>query len=344
MLDVARHFFSVSDVTHYIDLLASYKINRLHLHLSDDQGWRIEIRSWPNLALYGGSLEVGGGPGGYYSQSDYAYIVAYAQSRFVTVVPEIEMPGHINAALAAYPNLSCSGKIPELYTGIDVGFSSLCISDETTYTFVQDVIGELAAMTPGPYIHVGGDETQATGPADYVSFMNRVGSIIAATGKHMVGWEEIAQAGIPAGSIVQHWNPGDGLALEATTEGLKLIMSPADRAYIDMKYVASTPLGLDWAGYITVPTAYNWDPAAMVADVTDENILGVEAPLWSETLETLNDIEYMAFPRIIGFAEMGWTPQSARNWDSYRLRLAAQGPRLRALGVNFYKSPDVPWP
>jgi hexosaminidase len=174
--------------------------------------------------------------------------------------------------------------------------------------------------------------------------MNRVGSIVEATGKQMVGWEEIAQAGIPGDSLVQHWNPGNGLALEASLASLKIIMSPADRAYMDMKYVSSTPLGLNWAGEITVPTAYNWDPAAMVADVTDENIIGVEAPLWSETLETIDDIEYMAFPRILGYAEMGWTPQSARSWDNYRLRLAAPGPRLKALGVNYYKSPDVSWP
>jgi hexosaminidase len=344
MLDVARHFFSVSDVTRYVDLLAAYKINRLHLHLADDQGWRIEIRSWPNLALYGGSLEVGGTPGGYYSQNDYAYLVAYAQSRYMTIVPEIDMPGHTNAALASYPELDCSGSTPELYTAIEVGFSSLCIGSEVTYAFVEDVIGELAAITPGPYLHVGGDEAQATSPADYVSFMNRVGAIVEAAGKQMVGWEEIAQAGIPGSSIVQHWNPGDGLALEASVAGLRVIMSPADKAYLDMKYVASTPLGLNWAGFITVPTAYNWDPAALVADVTDRHILGVEAPLWSETLETLDDVEYMAFPRILGYAEIGWTLQSRRSWEEYRLRLAAQGPRLKLLEVNFYRSPDVPWP
>jgi hexosaminidase len=174
--------------------------------------------------------------------------------------------------------------------------------------------------------------------------MNRVGSMVEATGKQMVGWEEITQAGIPGSSIVQHWNLGDGYALEASLQGLQIIMSPADKAYLDMKYTASTVLGLDWAGYITVPTGYSWDPAALVADVTDESILGVEAPLWSETLETIDDIEYMAFPRILGYAETGWTPQAARNWEGYRLRLAAQGPRLKALGVNFYRSPDVPWP
>ena len=141
MLDVARHFFSVKDVTRYIDLLAYYKINRLHLHLADDQGWRIQINSWPNLAMVGGSLEVGGGPGGYYSQADYASIVDYAKQRYITIIPEIDMPGHTTAALASYPELNCNGVAPELYTGTNVGFSTLCVTKDITYTFLKDVIG-----------------------------------------------------------------------------------------------------------------------------------------------------------------------------------------------------------
>ena len=130
---MARHFFSVRDVTRYIDLLAYYKINRLHLHLTDDQGWRIQINSWPNLALYGGSLEVGGTPGGYYSQDDYAYIVDYARSRYITIIPEIDMPGHFTAALASYPELTCDGVAPDLFTGTAVGFSSICVNKDITY-------------------------------------------------------------------------------------------------------------------------------------------------------------------------------------------------------------------
>ena len=205
MLDVARHFFSVRDVTRYIDLLAYYKINRLHLHLSDDQGWRIQINSWPNLALYGGSLEVGGTPGGYYSQADYAYIADYARRRYITLIPEIDMPGHVTAALASYPELNCDGVAPELFTGTNVGFSSLCVNKDVTTTFLKDVIGELAALTPGPYIHIGGDEAQATDSAGYISFMQLAQSIVAANGKQAIGWEEIAQAQLLPGSIVQHW-------------------------------------------------------------------------------------------------------------------------------------------
>ncbi len=344
MLDVARHFFSVKDVTRYIDLLAYYKINRLHLHLADDQGWRIQINSWPNLALHGGSLEVGGTAGGYYSQDDYAYLVTYAQSRFITLIPEIEMPGHITAALSSYAELTCDGIAPDLYTSIEVGFSSLCMSKDVIYKFVGDVISELAALTPGPYIHIGGDETQATSLPDYIDFIQRVQAILQDNGKQMIGFEEIAQSRLLPTTVIQHWNPGDGFARQSIQQGVKVIMSPADKAYMDMKYTDASTLGLNWAGNINVETAYSWDPAGLVNGVTENYILGVEAPLWSETLKSIDDLEFMAFPRILGYAEMGWTPQSARNWYEYKLRLANQGARLEMLGINFYKSPEISWP
>src|SRR5579859_5712918 len=173
MLDVARHFFSFDTLKKYIDLLAYYKLNVFHIHLTDDQGWRIAINAWPKLATYGGSTEVGGGTGGYYTQAEYADLVAYAQSRYITIVPEIDMPGHTNAALASYAQLNCSGQAPSLYTGTNVGFSSLCATNDATYSFLDDVIGELAAITPGSYLHIGGDESSATAPADYVTFVNR---------------------------------------------------------------------------------------------------------------------------------------------------------------------------
>lgn len=341
MLDVARHFFSVEDVKRYIDLAAAYKMNRFHLHLADDQGWRIEIKSWPNLTAHGGSTEVGGGPGGYYTQEDYASLVAYAQARYITLIPEIDMPGHTNAALASYPELNCDGKAPELYTSTEVGFSSLCVGQENTYTFVEDVIRELAAMTPGPYLHVGGDESQATAPEDYLRFVNRVQTIVQTQGKQMIGWEEIAQAEVLSTSIAQHWY--SNLAQTAVKKGLKVIMSPAPKAYMDMKYIASTPLGLNWAGLIEVQTGYDWDPATQVSGVSESDVLGVEAPLWSETIQNIKDIEYMAFPRLPGYAEIGWSPATGRNWNEYRVRLGGHGPRLTAMDVYFYKSSQVEW-
>jgi hexosaminidase len=346
MLDVARHFFSVDDLKRYIDLLAYYKLNRFHLHLTDDQGWRIMINSWPNLAAHGGSTAVGGATGGYYTQAEFADIVAYAQSRHIVVVPEIEMPGHTNAALASYAELNCDGVAPPLYTDIGVGFSSLCIDKEVTYAFVDDVVREIAALSPGPYFHIGGDESLSTDPALYVQFIDRVQQIVRAHGKQMVGWEEIARSHLLPTSIVQHWFCDLAQAAVqqgAANPGAKVIMSPGSRAYLDMKYDDSTPLGLSWAGCIDVQHAYSWDPASQVEGVTEGDILGVEAPLWSETLHTFDDVEFMAFPRLPGYAEIGWSPATGRTWDEYRIRLGAHGPRLGAMRVSFCRSALVPW-
>ena len=205
MLDVCRHFFSVPDVKKYIDYLAAFKMNVLHLHLTEDQGWRIEIKKWPKLTEIGGSTEVGGGEGGFYTQEEYKEIVQYAADRHIMIIPEIDMPGHTNAALASYAELNCNGKATELYTGTDVGFSSLCTDKEITYQFIDDVIKELAAMTPGPYIHIGGDETHVTKEKDFIDFINRVKGIVESHGKKMVGWDETAQADLNENTMVQLW-------------------------------------------------------------------------------------------------------------------------------------------
>ncbi len=341
MLDVARHFFGVADVKRFIDLLALYKMNVLHLHLSDDQGWRIEIQSWPNLALYGGSTQVGGGAGGYYTQAEYADIVAYAARRYIIVVPEIDMPGHTNAALASYAELNCDGVARTLYSGVEVGFSALCVESDTVYQFVDDVVRELAALTPGPYMHIGGDEVQTLDAAAYAGFIERAQAIVQAHGKRMIGWEEVAHATLSPTSVVQSWR--STVAAEAVRQGAKVIMSPASRTYLDMKYDPNTPLGLSWAGLVEVQDAYAWDPATLLEGVGEQDILGVEAPLWTETIATREQMDSMVFPRLLGIAEIGWSPAHGRSWEEYRLRLAAHGPRLAALGVAFYRSPQVPW-
>lgn len=341
MLDVARHFFTVPDVKRFIDLMAYYKLNHLHLHLSDDQGWRIMIKSWPNLAIIGGSSAVGGGPGGYYTQEDYADIIAYAQDRYIMVVPEIDMPGHTNAALASYAELNCDGVAPALYTGIEVGFSSLCIEKEVTYKFIDDVIMELAALTPGPYIHIGGDEALTTQITAYKTFMERIQAIVQAHHKQMIGWEEIAQINLLNPSIAQHWC--SELARNAAGLGARIIMSPASKAYMDMKYDPSTVLGSSWAGCIGIQDAYSWDPALQLEGVLEEAILGVEAPLWTETIQTMQDIEFMVFPRLPGYAEIGWSPATSRDWQAYKTRLGAHGLRLTRLRINFYRSPEIDW-
>ncbi|WMX46891.1 beta-N-acetylhexosaminidase [Streptomyces roseicoloratus] len=350
MLDVSRHFFTVDQVKRYIDQLALYKINKLHLHLSDDQGWRLAIDSWPRLAAYGGSTQVGGGPGGHYTKDDYREIVRYAASRYQEVVPEIDMPGHTNAALASYAELNCDGVAPPLYTGTSVGFSSLCVPKEITYDFVDDVVRELAALTPGRYLHIGGDEAHSTSHADYVAFMDRAQAVVAKYGKTVVGWHQLTGARPAAGALAQWWGLDRSSAAEkervaaAGRAGTKVILSPADRAYLDMKYTKDTPLGLSWAGYVEVERSYDWDPATLLPGLPESAIAGVEAPLWTETVSTSAHIDHMAFPRLPGIAELGWSPAATHDWESYRPRLAAQGPRLTALGVDFYRSPQVPWP
>ncbi len=364
MLDVARHFFTVEEVKRYIDMISYYKINVLHLHLSDDQGWRIEIKSWPNLTAHGGSTEVGGGKGGYYTQEQYKEIVAYAASRYITVIPEIDLPGHINSALASYAELNSGIKVPvegqfkgpiqtqgildgkqkptELYTGIVVGFSTLSLKKPSTFKFVNDVIRELSGITPGPYFHIGGDEAHVTKKEDYIEFINQFSEIVKANGKKMIGWEEIAQANIDDNAIAQHW-ASEEYAKEAAGKGAKIIMSPSKKVYLDMQYDSTSKLGLHWAAYIEVDESYNWDPASRVDGIERNQILGVEAPLWSETIATMDDIEYLLFPRIIGVAEIGWTPVENRNWDEYKIRLANHGPKMKAKGIDFYRSSRVPW-
>ena len=342
MLDVCRHFFTIEEVKEYIDWLARYKMNVLHLHLTDDQGWRIEIKKWPKLTEIGGSTEVGGGKGGYYTQEQYKDLVKYASERYITIIPEIDIPGHTNAALASYPELNCDDKSPALYTGTQVGFSSLCTRKEITYQFIEDVISELAELTPAPYIHIGGDEPQATKEEDYIYFINRVQDIVLSHGKTMIGWNEIVLAKLKPKTIVQFWNKKED-ALEAVEQGAKLIMSPAERLYLDMKYDSTTTLGLNWAGYIELDQGYNWEPETYMPGIEKENILGIECPLWTETVTNMEELEFLVFPRLVGYAEIGWSPTNIRDWEDYKLRLAHHALIFKETGLNYYQSNLINW-
>ncbi|MDX8052830.1 beta-N-acetylhexosaminidase [Lentzea sp. BCCO 10_0798] len=346
MLDVSRHFFTPDQVKRYIDQIAAFKINYFHLHLSDDQGWRLEITSWPELTRIGGSTEVGGRTGKlFYTQDQYKDLVTYAANRGITVIPEFDMPGHTNAAQASYAELNCDGKKRPLYTGTEVGFSSLCINKDITYRFVEDVVREVSAITPGPYFHIGGDEALSTPDADYVTFMNRVLPIVKKYGKTTTGWHEFIKTTEDTAVVPQFWGTTttDANVAAAAQRGNKVLMSPANRIYLDMKYDKNTKLGLDWAGLVEVRDAYSWNPGAYLQGVTEASVRGVEAPLWTETIKTSSDIEYMAFPRLPVAAELGWSPAAVHNWDRFAPRLGAQGPRWKVQGVNFYASPQVPW-
>jgi hexosaminidase len=256
-------------------------------------------------------------------------------------VPEIDMPGHVNAALIGYPELACGRRAPAPYTGIDVGWSTLCVDSAATYALVEDVVREIAAITPGPYFHMGGDEVETLTPAQYAGFVERVQDIVARHGKTMVGWAEIAAARLQPGTIAQQWR-GETLT-SPLPAGAKILLSPAKKMYLDMKYAPDTELGLHWAGYVDVRDSYDWDPATYLAGVSEPQIVGVEAPIWTETPRNISAVQYLAMPRLPAIAEVGWSAQSTRRWDDFRIRLAAQAPRWHFLGVNYYRSTQVPW-
>jgi hexosaminidase len=341
MLDVARHFLPPADVKRFIDLYALYKLNRLHLHLSDDQGWRIEIKAWPNLTAVAGATQIGGGPGGFYTQEEYADIVAYARSRYITVVPEIDMPGHSNATLIAYPDLRCNRTAPEPFTRAGGPPNTLCPERDSVYRFVADVVSEISRAAPTPYFHFGGDEVAGLTKEQYHGFVERVEHIVDSIGPRPIGWGEIALANISPRTIVQSWTKDS--SDQHAARGGKLILSPGPRVYLDMKYDSSTVLGLKWAGLIDFRRAYDWDPATFLPGVGESSILGLEAPLWAETLITRQDYEFMAFPRLTAVAELAWSAPNRVGWDGFRRRIAEHGARLAALGVNFARVPGIDW-
>ncbi|NFS10003.1 beta-N-acetylhexosaminidase [Clostridium botulinum] len=336
MIDVARHFFTIDEVKRQIDYAAQYKINRVHLHLSDDQGWRLEIKKYPDLTIIGGSTEVGGGKGGYYTQEEFKELVKYAAERYVEIIPEFDMPGHSNAALASYGFLNKDGKRRPLYTGTEVGFSSFMAHSEETYEFIEDVIKEVSKISPSKYIHIGGDEANSTKKEDYDYFVGKVSKMAEKYGKTPIGWDPIdTSPEINSSVILQNWKDSNEAAMK---KEMKMVISIAQKAYLDMKYNDNTPYGLTWAGYIPVETAYKWDPTDYAPK---ELVLGIEAPLWTETISDTKAMDYMIYPRLLGYAEIGWTPKENRDWNQYKNRLKKQGERMKNQGINYYKDSSI---
>ena len=359
-LDVSRHFFPVEEVKRQIDHMSQYKINKLHMHLSDDQGWRLEIKNNPdvvdkdgnpvdfsNLTELGASTscDYNGVRAGYYTQEEFKDIVAYAAERNVEIIPEFDMPAHAWAALVSMPMLNSSedGKPhaggydnTKPYQGWDVGWASLECRNENTYIFIDEVFRQLSEISPSMYIHVGGDEAHVTNHDDYVYFVNRVTEIAQKYGKTPIGWQNYdAAVEDKENTITQYWNTGDQRALD----GVTYVASPADHAYLDMKYDASCPLGLQWAGYAPVDDAYNWDPTDFGSA---DQFIGVEGALWAETIADPEHIDYMYYPRLPGIAEVGWTPKENRSWDEYKERIAQHKDRLDSLEIG-YKEDTLIW-
>lgn len=379
-LDVVRTFFTVAEVKLVIDQLARFKCNVLHLHLTDHEGWRLHIESWPNLTAIGARGASGRRPGGFYTQADYRELVRYAAERFVTIVPEIDLPGHCAAVFAAYPELGGTDAPPPATGGIRM--VSMDPELPATMGFVRDVLTEVAALTPGGYLHLGADEAFGMDHGKYVRFVDSMREIVAALGKKAVGWQESARATIDADMIAQYWIHGlaplddlSALGVElppearaainetlgmaggdvpaAVASGARVLMSPLAFAYLDQPYAEPgaddqedrrVRLGLRVYSGNTVRSALDWDPLTLLDEVTsDDQVAGVEAAVWCETVRTFEDLQFLLQPRLAGVAERGWSRPGPLDWPAYAARLAAQAPAWRAEGWGFFRAASVDW-
>lgn len=352
LVDVARHFHPVEKLEAYIDAASAYKLNRLHLHLTDDQGWRIEIPDHPELTEVGASAELGGaGGGGHYTTEEYRHLVQFAQSRGVTVVPEIEMPSHSLAAITAIPSLRCpesDGDANE--PGYDPESSparrNLCPTDEATFAFLDTVIGEVASLTPGPYLHIGGDEAFGMQVPHYLEFVDRAVTMVVDHGKIPVGWAEIALGQSEPTAVLQSWTDPDAAKNEPWSAAPGVIASPADLTYINATYdEAAKRERIGWLAVEPLSTekAYDWDPDTYFTEVPDATVLGVEACLWGDHISDRTKMDELVLPRLPGYGELGWSPRSTHDWSGYRVRLADQAARWDAWGLGYYRDPGVPW-
>jgi len=380
MLDVSRHFFNKSEVETFLDAMAMHKMNVFHWHLTDDHGWRIEIKKYPKLTEIGAlraeagfgfnpNLTTAYGPdgryGGFYTQDDIRDVVKYAAARHIIVVPEIEMPGHATAALAAYPQYSCTGGPfePSMTAGIFNGIYDP--AKEETFQFLADVIAEVSPLFPGKYFHIGGDEVPKEtwhNSADCQALMKREGlkneeelqswftrrieKIVNANGHSMIGWSEILQGGLAKNAAVMDWIGG---AKEAASAGHNVVMTPTAYCYFDFYQTtnhAAEPKAAAWGGPLTLNKMYAFEP--MPTNVPPELqsfILGAQGNLWTEQISNLKQAEYMTFPRACALAEVTWSAKDAKNWDDFMRRLQVQARRLDELNINYrHASVETPEP
>lgn len=339
MVDVARSFFGIDVLKRHIDKMAMYKMNRLHLHLTDDQGWRIEIKGWPKLTEIGSKGAVLNGQSGFLTQEEYKELQDYALARNIVIIPEIDLPGHIYAALASYPELNCDDNTnidpkratpPEMFSGHEVGWSKLCLDKPEIYQFVGDVIGELAKITEGPWIHIGGDEIE---DPRYKDFVVKADSIVRANGKTSIGWEEVSAAEVDPSLISQQWHGKTDAVVD-----IKVIKSICTSFYLDHANVPGQETTNNWCKEdgVSLKDVYTFTAEG-------ENVLGVEAPVWTENVWDENTLEDRFWPRAIAVAEVGWTTPEIRNFENFIFRLKDHGERLNHMGVNFYATPDVEW-
>jgi hexosaminidase len=369
MLDTCRHFFPVEYILRYIDLLALHKMSVFHWHLTEDQGWRLEVPKYPRLTEVaawrralpadtdwtGGSMHRDGRYGGFYTAAEVRRVVEYAAARHILVVPEIEMPGHSLAALAAYPNLSCTGGPFEVGTRWGVYDDVYCAGKEATFTFLQDVLDEVCTLFPGPYIHIGGDECPKTRwqrcpdcqrrmrdnglrtEAELQSwFIKRIDAYLVGKGKRLIGWDEILEGGLSPNATVMSWRGTTG-GLAAAREKHDVVMSPTSHCYFDYPFDVT---GNAAAGTVSLARVYGLvpTPAELAADL-HHHILGAQGNVWTERITTGDRCDAMTFPRACALAEALWTAADQRNYNDFAARLRGHLARLDALGVKYTDDP-----
>lgn len=366
-LDVGRHMFPVDFIKKYIDLMARFKYNRFHWHLTEDQGWRIEIKKYPKLqqvAAHRNETVVGhagksktydGTPyGGYYTQDEIKDVVEYARKRFITIIPEIELPGHSQAALAAYPQLGCTGGPYEVATTWGVFENVYCAGKEETFIFLQDVLDEVLELFPSEYIHIGGDECpkkswmkcshcQARIKKEKLKdehalqsyFIQRIEKYLNSKGRQIIGWDEILEGGLAPNATVMSWR-GEAGGIEAAKQQHKVIMTPGNWCYFDhyQDTTATEPLAI--GGFTPVQEVYSYEPIPPQLTTQEATfILGAQANLWTEYITTPSHAEYMAYPRACALAEVVWSDAKSKDYNTFINRLKANRWLLDDLGVNY---------
>tara|TARA_R110000868_G_scaffold383578_2_gene650595 strand:+ start:11423 stop:13060 length:1638 start_codon:yes stop_codon:yes gene_type:complete len=367
-LDVARHFFPIEFVKKYIDLLAMYKFNRFHWHLTEDQGWRIEIKKYPKLTEigawrdstlignYGTGKYDGIRYGGFYTQEEIKEIVAYASERHITIIPEIELPGHSSAALAAYPELGCFDKKVDVATTWGI-FEDIYCPKEETFDFLEDVLDEVIELFPSTYIHIGGDEApkkqweESEIAQDVIKreglkdehelqsyFIGRIEKYLNSKGRQIIGWDEIMEGGLAPRATIMSWSwRGKARAIEAAKTNHNVIMTPNASAYFDhyqSEPITDEPIAI--GGLTTLKDVYEFEPIPVELNAEEAKyIIGAQANVWTEYIHTGAKVEYMAFPRAIALSEVLWSTSDSKNWEAFLERLQSQFRRLDLLGVNY---------
>jgi hexosaminidase len=362
-LDVCRHFFPVDFIKKYIDLLASYKINTFHWHLTEDQGWRIEIKKYPRLTEIGSMRKETTGDstphGGFYTQEQIREVVKYAKEKFVTIVPEIEMPGHSLAALAAYPELSCTGGPFEVGTKWGVFDDVYCAGNEKTFTFLKDVLSEILELFPGKYIHIGGDECPKTRwkncpkcqwrmKVNHLKnehelqsyFVWKIEKFLRSKRRRLVGWDEILEGGLTRGATVMSWRGTEG-GIAAAKAGHDVIMTPNSHCYFDYYQGSEDKEPKAIGGFLPLDTVYAYEPVPpKLSAKRSKYILGAQGNVWTEYMPNEKHVEYMVLPRLLAMSEVVWSDKRSRNFDDFNTRLETHYSRLALRGYNYRKPVD----